>query len=60
MKILITGGGGYIGSVLTPTLLAAGYQVTVIDNFMFQQNSLAECCQYETFNVIRGIAARKT
>lgn len=54
MKILITGGAGYIGSVLTPILLAKGYQVTVIDNFMFRQNSLADCCQYETFNVVRG------
>ena len=54
MKILITGGAGYIGSVLTPTLLAKGYAVTVLDNFMFRQNSLAECCQYETFQVVRG------
>lgn len=54
MKILITGGAGYIGSVLTPILLAKGYEVTVIDNFMFRQNSLADCCQYETFNVVRG------
>lgn len=54
MKILVTGGGGYIGSVLTPVLLSKGYEVTVVDNFMFHQNSLAECCQYDTFNVIRG------
>ncbi|YAI82323.1 MAG: NAD-dependent epimerase/dehydratase family protein [cyanobacterium endosymbiont of Rhopalodia sterrenbergii] len=54
MKILITGGAGYIGSVLTPILLAKGYEVTVLDNFMFRQNSLADCCQYDTFNVVRG------
>ncbi|AFZ53127.1 NAD(P)-dependent oxidoreductase [Cyanobacterium aponinum AL20118] len=54
MKVLITGGAGYIGSVLTPTLLKRGYEVTVVDNFMFHQNSLADCCQYETFNVVRG------
>jgi nucleoside-diphosphate-sugar epimerase len=54
MKILITGGAGYIGSVLTPTLLAKGYEVTVLDSFMFRQTSLADCCQYDTFNVVRG------
>ena len=55
-KILITGGGGYIGSVLTWVLLNEGYQVTVLDNFMFGQNSLADCCRYDTFNVINGDA----
>lgn len=54
MKILITGGAGYIGSVLTPILLSKGYEVTVLDSFMFRQNSLAECCQYDTFTVVRG------
>lgn len=54
MKILITGGAGYIGSILAPTLLAKGYEVTVLDSFMFGQNSLADCCQYDTFNVVRG------
>jgi nucleoside-diphosphate-sugar epimerase len=54
MKILITGGAGYIGSILTPTLLGAGHQVTVLDNFLFHQASLADCCQFETFQVVRG------
>lgn len=54
MRILITGGAGYIGSVLTPSLLAAGHEVTVVDNFMFRQNSLIDCCHYETFQVVRG------
>ena len=53
MKILITGGAGYIGSVLTPTLLGLGHEVTVVDNFMFRQNSLADCCQYDGFQVVR-------
>jgi nucleoside-diphosphate-sugar epimerase len=54
MKILITGGAGYIGSVLTSTLLAKGYEVTVLDNFMFRPNSLADCCQYDGFQAVRG------
>ena len=54
MKILITGGAGYLGSVLTPTLLAQGHEVTVLDNFYFNQNSLLDCCQYEKFQVVRG------
>jgi nucleoside-diphosphate-sugar epimerase len=54
MKILVTGGAGYLGSVLVPQLLAAGHSVTVLDSFMFRQNSLAECCASGAFDVVRG------
>ncbi len=54
MNILITGGAGYIGSILTPTLLAQGHHVTVVDNFLFRQNSLMDCCHYPHFQVVRG------
>ena len=54
MKILITGGAGYIGSVLTLKLLEGRHEVTVVDSFIFRQNSLADCCCYDSFSVVRG------
>ena len=43
-RFLITGGAGYIGSILVPELLRRGHVVTVLDNFMYGQSSLLECC----------------
>ncbi|RMH59573.1 MAG: NAD(P)-dependent oxidoreductase [Candidatus Hydrogenedentota bacterium] len=53
-KVLITGGAGYLGSILTRRLLEAGYAVTVLDNFLFNQSSLLDCCVFEDFTVVRG------
>ncbi len=55
-KILITGGAGYIGSVLVPRLLEAGHEVTVLDCLMYKQSSLLDCCRYKNFHMVRGDA----
>ena len=53
-KVLITGGAGYIGSVLTPLLLKEKFHVTVIDNLLYDQSSLLDNFVNENFNFIRG------
>ncbi|OGX24663.1 MAG: hypothetical protein A3D10_09155 [Omnitrophica WOR_2 bacterium RIFCSPHIGHO2_02_FULL_48_11] len=54
MKILVTGAAGYIGAVLTPTLLKAGHKVVALDNFMYNQVSLLDCCHDENLTIVRG------
>jgi nucleoside-diphosphate-sugar epimerase len=56
MNVLVTGGAGYLGSILVPTLLLKGHNVTVLDNFMYDQTSLLECCAHPNFRVIKGDA----
>ncbi len=59
MKILVTGAAGYIGSILVPTLLKEGYEVTALDNFMYNQTSLLDCCYHKKLTIIRGDARDK-
>jgi nucleoside-diphosphate-sugar epimerase len=54
MKILITGAAGYIGSVLVPKLLALNHEVIALDNLMYGQSSLLDCCHYKTLTFVRG------
>lgn len=53
-RVLITGGAGYIGSLMTRLLLEKGYAVTVLDIFKFRQDSLLECCHSPLFSIICG------
>ena len=53
-RVLVTGGAGYLGSVLVPSLLERGFAVTVVDNFMYSQDSLAAACYHPAFTLVRG------
>jgi len=54
MKILVTGAAGYIGSILVPALLKEKHKVVAIDNFMYSQVSLLDCCNDKNLTIVRG------
>jgi len=54
VKILVTGGAGYIGSVLVSDLLAKGHRVRVLDNLMYGGQSLLGVWSHDRFEFIRG------
>ena len=54
IHVLVTGGAGYLGSVLCVHLLDAGYWVTVIDNLLYRQKSLFHLCADPHFDFIFG------
>lgn len=56
MNILVTGGAGYLGSIMVPALLDAGHRVTVLDSFMFRQTPLSHVCAHPGFDIVRGDA----
>jgi nucleoside-diphosphate-sugar epimerase len=53
-QVLVTGGAGYVGSVLVPKLLAAGYRVKVLDLFLFGEQVLDDVRDHENLELIRG------
>ena len=59
MKILITGGAGYLGAVLVPALLREKHQVVVLDNFMYNQTSLLDVCHDPNLTITRGDTRNK-
>jgi nucleoside-diphosphate-sugar epimerase len=54
MRILVTGGAGYIGSLLVQHLLQRDFEVTVVDNFMYRQTSLASIIRAPKFKLVFG------
>ena len=56
MRVLITGGAGYIGSILTERLLADGHAVTVLDSFIYGQTPLFHLCANPAFSCVRADA----
>ena len=59
-KILITGGAGYIGSMLSTKLVNLGYQVTVIDLLKYDKNSLSHLFFYKNFRFIKQDVTNST
>lgn len=53
-KILVTGGAGYVGSVLVPKLIANGYEVKILDLYIYGKESLKSCRQNPLLQEIKG------
>lgn len=54
MKVLVTGGAGYVGSVVSGALLSAGHDVRVLDSLMYGGHALLGLYPFERFSFIRG------
>ena len=59
MKILITGGAGYLGSVMTKNLLDLGHEITVLDSLLFKQISPLTYTNNKKYNFIYGDVRNK-
>jgi nucleoside-diphosphate-sugar epimerase len=55
-NVLITGGAGFLGSILCEHLLDAGFEVTVLDNLLYNQKSLFHFCAHPSFSFVYGDA----
>jgi len=53
-KVLVTGGAGYVGSVLIPKLLDKGYKVRCFDNLMYKEPTLLTSCMNKNFEFVKG------
>lgn len=53
-RVLITGGAGYIGSILTEELLHDGHEIVVVDNYMYKQTSLLNLMHFSNLKIVVG------
>jgi nucleoside-diphosphate-sugar epimerase len=53
-QVLVTGGAGYLGSILCEHLLKAGYRVRAIDRLIYGQHSLFHLCAHPSFDFVFG------
>ncbi|MFN8543846.1 MAG: NAD(P)-dependent oxidoreductase [Candidatus Binatia bacterium] len=60
VRVLVTGGAGYLGSILCERLLDAGHQVTVLDNLLWGQTGPLHLCADPRFAFVRGDARDET
>ncbi len=54
MQILVTGGAGYVGSLLTDALLVRGHKVTVLDNFIYGYEPILHLVNRPSLTVVKG------
>ena len=54
MRILLTGGSGYLGSVLTRKLLTNGHHIRILDNFLFGKGSLKDIQDNKKLELVAG------
>lgn len=60
MHVLITGGAGYLGSILTEHLLKKNYKVTVLDNLIYGEQNLNHLCADPNFDFVYGDARNES
>ena len=59
IRVLVTGGAGYLGSILCERLLSAGFQVTVLDSLLYGQHTLFHLCNHPGFDFVFGDARKE-